>query len=86
MRFIKLGVLIFSALVAASAAAGEVKVEYKDYKKFSDMKPANEPRGSYEKVETLKVFRCRCTFQRSWMQKAGTENIFVGIPENSHHL
>lgn len=49
MRLIKVGVLIFSALVAASAAAGEVKVEYKDYKKFSDMKPANEPRGSYEK-------------------------------------
>lgn len=49
MRFIKSGVLVFSLLAAAAAVAGEVKVEYKDYKKFTDMKPANEPRGSYEK-------------------------------------
>ena len=49
MRFIKSGIVALALLAVASAAAGEVKVEYKDYKKFSDMKPANEPRGSYEK-------------------------------------
>lgn len=49
MRFIKPGVLVLSALVATTVTAGEVKVEYKDYKKFTDMKPANEARGSYEK-------------------------------------
>lgn len=49
MRFIKSGVLMLSMLVVTAAAAAEVKVEYKDYKKFTDMKPANEPRGSYEK-------------------------------------
>ncbi|MCA1930256.1 DUF3016 domain-containing protein [Rheinheimera sp.] len=49
MRMINLSVLMLSALVATTVAAGEVKVEYKDYKKFTDMKPANEPRGSYEK-------------------------------------
>ncbi len=49
MRFIKSGVLMLSMLAATAAVAGEVKVEYKDYKKFTDMKPANEPRGSYER-------------------------------------
>lgn len=49
MRFIKLSVLMLSVLVATTVTAGEVKVEYKDYKKFSDMKPANEARGSFEK-------------------------------------
>lgn len=49
MRFIKSGVLMLSLLVAGTAAAAEVKVEYKDYKKFTDMKPANEARGSFEK-------------------------------------
>lgn len=49
MRFVKLGMLTLCALVATTVAAGEVKVEYKDYKKFTDMKPANEARGSYEK-------------------------------------
>lgn len=49
MRFIKLGVLMLSALVGTAAIAGEVKVEYKDYKKFTDIKPASETRGSFEK-------------------------------------
>lgn len=49
MRFIKSGVLMLSILVAGTAAAAEIKVEYKDYKKFTDMKPANEARGSFEK-------------------------------------
>lgn len=49
MRFIKSGVLMLSILAATAVVAAEVKVEYKDYKKFTDMKPANEPRGSYEK-------------------------------------
>ncbi|CAI3792740.1 DUF3016 domain-containing protein [Rheinheimera sp. MM224] len=49
MRFIKSGVLMLSLLVAGTAAAAEVKVEYKDYKKFTDMKPANEARGGFEK-------------------------------------
>lgn len=49
MRFTKVAVLLLSALLAATASAGEVKVEYKDYKKFTDMKPASEARGSFEK-------------------------------------
>lgn len=49
MRFIKLGVLTLCTLVATTVTAGEVKVEYKDYKKFTDMKPSNEARGSFEK-------------------------------------
>ena len=49
MRFIKVGVLMLSALMTATVTAGEVKVEYKDYKKFTDMKPASEARGSFEK-------------------------------------
>lgn len=49
MRLIKLAVLMLSVIVTSTVTAGEVKVEYKDYKKFTDMKPANEPRGSYEK-------------------------------------
>jgi Protein of unknown function (DUF3016) len=49
MRFIKVSVLMLSALMAATVTAGEVKVEYKDYKKFTDMKPASEARGSFEK-------------------------------------
>ncbi len=49
MRLIRLSVVMLSVLMASSLTAGEVKVEYKDYKKFTDMKPANEPRGSYEK-------------------------------------
>jgi hypothetical protein len=49
MRFIQVGVLMISALLAATVTAGEVKVEYKDYKKFTDMKPASEVRGSFEK-------------------------------------
>jgi len=49
MRLINLSLLVLTALMAATVSAGEVKVEYKDYKKFTDMKPANEPRGSYEK-------------------------------------
>ena len=48
MRFIKSGVLMLSLLVAGVTAA-EVKVEYKDYKKFTDIKPASETRGSFEK-------------------------------------
>ncbi len=49
MRFIKSGVLMLSMLVITAAAAAEVKVEYKDYKKFTDMKPANEPGVAFEK-------------------------------------
>jgi hypothetical protein len=49
MKFIRSGAVIMSLLVAGVAMAGEVKVEYIDYKKFTDMKPANEARGSYEK-------------------------------------
>jgi hypothetical protein len=49
MRFIKSAVLILSLAVAATAMAGEVKVEYKDYKKFTDMKPSNETRAGFEK-------------------------------------
>lgn len=49
MRFVKTSVLMLSLLLAGVAAAAEVKVEYKDYKKFTDMKPSNEPRGSFEK-------------------------------------
>jgi hypothetical protein len=49
MRFTKVAVMLLSALLAATASAGEVKVEYKDYKKFTDMKPASEARGSFEK-------------------------------------
>lgn len=49
MRFIKSAVVMLSLLAMSAAMAGEVKVEYKDYKKFTDMKPANEVRGAYEK-------------------------------------
>lgn len=49
MSFIKSAVVTLSILAISSAMAGEVKVEYKDYKKFTDMKPANEARGAYEK-------------------------------------
>lgn len=49
MRFMKSGVVILSLLAISAALAGEVKVEYKDYKKFTDIKPANEARGAYEK-------------------------------------
>ena len=49
MRSVKLGLLIVSILLSSAATAGEVKVEYKDYKKFSDMRPANEARGAFEK-------------------------------------
>lgn len=49
MKFIKSGAAIISLLIAGAVTAGEVKVEYIDYKKFTDMKPANEARGSYEK-------------------------------------
>jgi uncharacterized protein YceH (UPF0502 family) len=45
MRSVKLGLLIVSILLSGAATAGEVKVEYKDYKKFSDMRPSNEARG-----------------------------------------
>lgn len=49
MSFIKSAVVTLSILAISSAMAGEVKVEYKDYKKFTDMKPANEARGAFEK-------------------------------------
>lgn len=50
MGLMKSGALMFALLtMAAVSVAGEVKVEYKDYKKFIDMKPANEPRGAFEK-------------------------------------
>ncbi|RVT47872.1 DUF3016 domain-containing protein [Rheinheimera sediminis] len=49
MSFIKSAVAVLSMLAISSAIAGEVKVEYKDYKKFTDMKPANEARGAFEK-------------------------------------
>ena len=35
MRFVKTSVLMLSLLLAGVAAAAEVKVEYKDYKKFT---------------------------------------------------
>ncbi len=49
MRFMKSAVVLLSLLATGAVVAGEVKVEYKDYKKFTDMKPANETRGAYEK-------------------------------------
>lgn len=55
MRFVTSAVLMISLLTATAAAAAEVKVEYKDYKKYTDLKAATEPRGSFEK-RTLASF------------------------------
>ncbi|WP_337879293.1 DUF3016 domain-containing protein [Rheinheimera sp.] len=49
MRKLNFALIGMVFCLATAAQAADIKVEYVDQKKFTDIKPSNEPKGSFEK-------------------------------------